>query len=107
LIDILLSALKSIESPDIIAVVRSGIHSKDSRYMAQACEVLRDLKNKHLAAVLGDILENLDRNKRFNESEKTIKFENLEDLLFWCQKQSDPWLQSCAKQILEQVEVSA
>ncbi len=97
LLDIVLSALRSIESPDIIAVVRSGIHSKDSRYIAQACEVLRDMKNKHLAMVLGDILENLDRKKKYTRAEKSIEFTSLESLLTWCQKQSDPWLQECAK----------
>ena len=106
LLDIVLSALRSIESPDIIAVVRSGIHSKDSRYIAQACEVLRDMKNKHLATVLGDILEDLDRKKKYKKAEKVIEFTDLESLLAWCRSQSDPWLKECAKQVTEQLTVS-
>jgi hypothetical protein len=107
LLDIVLSALRSIESPDIIAVVRSGIHSKDSRYIAQACEVLRDMKNKRLATVLGDILENLDRKKKYATVEKSIEFTDLANLLSWCQRQSDPWLKECAKQVTEQMTVAA
>lgn len=101
LVDIVLSALRSIESPDIISVVRSGIHSKDSRYIAQACEVLHDMKNKHVATVLGDILENMDRKRKSRKSEKTIEFRDLKSLLSWCQRQSDPWLKDCATQISE------
>ncbi|WP_455220483.1 hypothetical protein [Kaarinaea lacus] len=107
LVDIVLSALRSIESPDIISVVRSGIHSKDSRYIAQACEVLHDMKNKHVATVLGDILENLDRKKKYKEAEKAMELMNLESMLSWCQKQSDPWLRECATEIIEQTAVSA
>jgi hypothetical protein len=107
LVDIVLSALRSIESPDIISVVRSGIHSKDSRYIAQACEVLHDMKNKHVATVLGDILENLDRKKKSRKAQKTIEFTDLQDLLSWCLKQSDPWLKTCATQITEQIAVPA
>jgi len=105
LVDIVLSALRSIEAPDIISVVRSGIHSGDSRYIAQAIEVLHDMKNKHVATVLGDILENMDRKKRHRRAQKTIEFNSLQSLLDWCQKQSDPWLQSCATQITDQIAV--
>jgi len=105
LLDIVLSALRSIESPDIIAVVRSGIHSKDSRYIAQACEVLRDMKNKHLATVLGDILENLDRKKRYTKLAKSSEFTSLASIFSWCQRQSDPWLKECAKQVVKQMAV--
>ena len=107
LVDIVLSALRSIEPPDIISVARSGIHSKDSRYIAQACEVLHDMKNKHVATVLGDILENLERKKKSKKAQKTIEFSDLESLLSWCEKQSDPWLKTCATQITEQIAVTA
>ena len=105
LVDIVLSALRSIESPDIISVVRSGIHSGDSRYIAQAVEVLHDMKNKHVANVLGDILENMDRKKKNKKAQKTIEFTSLISVLSWCQKQSDPWLQSCAAQITQEIAV--
>jgi len=107
LIDILLSALRSFESPDIISVVKYGIYSKDSRYLAQACEVLRDMNNKQLATVLGDILENLDRNNRFCKLRQAGNFSSLEKTLRWCQSQSDPWLATCATQLMEQETVSA
>jgi len=107
LMDLVLGALRSIESPDIIAVVRSGVHSKDSRYISQAVEVLRDMKNKHVATVLGDILENMDHRTKYRRVQKAIEFSSIESLLTWCQRQSDPWLQSCATQIRQQAVVLA
>jgi len=107
LIDILLSALRSFESPEIIAAVRSGFHSKDSRYLAQACEVLLHMKNKQLARILGDILENLDCSNRFCKLRNVDDFSSLEKVLLWCKAQSDPWLADCAAQLMGQTSVTA
>ena len=107
LIDLLLSALRSFETPDVIAAVRYGINSKDSRYLAQACEVLRNMKNKQLASILGDILENLDWRNWYCKLQHVGDFTSLEKTLLWCQAQSDPWLAECAAQIMKQTTVSA
>jgi len=107
LVDLLLMALRSFESPDIISVIQYGINSKDPRYLAQAWEVLRHMKNKQLATILGDILENLDRNNWFCKLRHVGNFTSLEKTLLWCQKQSDPWLSSCATQLMKQATVLA
>lgn len=100
-IELALLAMEKFEDPLTIGVVRAGLGSGDRRHIANACEVLRNLKDTKLANILGDILD------EFAGHEETLvgeagELSNAHDALTWCSHRRDPWLSQCAQRALEQ-----
>lgn len=89
-----LTALQSVSDPSTIAVLRAGLDSADPRYVANACEALRNLDDR-TAKALGEILEGRDCYAPVED--KGLPFTRPEQVLEWCGRHDDGWLRTCAQ----------
>jgi hypothetical protein len=98
-IQLALLALEPLHEPGIIATIRAGFSSGDSRHAANACEALFNLDNRHVADQLRDILlQTLDHQHARNCA---ATFSTAEQVLEWCISHKDSWLQICAREALQ------
>ena len=94
-VDLSLAALEFVEDKSTIHIIRAGLSSGDNRQIANACEVMRHLKNSHISKMLGQIFEgNLESKK------SQFSFGDIRDVLRWCTRRQDPWVQAVAKEIM-------
>jgi len=98
--DLTLLAIQTFELPDKFAMVRAGLKSKDIRLIGHACEVLSYMENKTLAKILGSILDSVGKQEKMDFT-RNLPFDNVNGMLNWYEKQTDPWLQSCATESLK------
>ena len=98
-VQIALLALEPLHEPGIIATIRAGFSSGDARHAANACEALFNLDNQQVASRLRDILlQTLDHQHARNCA---ATFSTAEQVLEWCARQKDDWLQTCARAALQ------
>lgn len=97
LIDLSLAAIEHVEDPSIIATIRAGLRCGDRRHVAGACETLRNLGNRDLATILGDLLEHTDT------PTGAVPFGSAREALDWLHANADPWLRLCAQRALQPV----
>ena len=98
-VQLALLALEPLHEPGIIETIRAGFSSGDDRHAANACEALFNLDNQHVAGRLRDILlQTLDQQHAGN---CTATFSTPEQVLEWCARQKDDWLQACAREALQ------
>jgi hypothetical protein len=99
-IELILMALEHLEDPMLIRIIRAGLHSGDSRNIANAGEALRNINNEKLAYIIGDLLEDVSH---IDENRKRIHkhFHSLRDVLTWCSQRSDPWMSQSANYAIE------
>ena len=101
-VQLALLALEPLHQPGIIRTIRAGFSSGDARHAANACEALFSLENQHIANRLRDILlQTLDHQHAGN---CTATFGTMEQVLEWCTRQKDHWLQTCARAALQSLE---
>jgi len=96
IIDLTLFAMHTLEDPNNIDVVRAGIKSHNPRHIANACEVLLNLNEREIADILIDIFEDLNHKKNEISYNEAKDFSCTLDILLWCSKRLDPWLQCCS-----------
>jgi hypothetical protein len=94
-VQLALLALEPLHEPGIIATIRAGFSSGDARHAANACEALFNLDNQHVAKRLRDIL--LQTFDHQHASDCATTFGTPEQVLEWCERQKDDWLQTCAR----------
>ena len=92
-------AMKGFENADVTYIVWAGLNSRDPRYIASACEVLRNFSSKDIGEMLSDLIE--QQPKKFSKQVNSKFCENTESVLLWCKKLPDPWLSTCAKEALQ------
>ncbi|MEA2093242.1 MAG: hypothetical protein U9P11_01610, partial [Pseudomonadota bacterium] len=98
-IQLALLALEPLHEPGIIGIIRAGFSSGDIRHAANACEALCNLDNRHVAGRLHDILQQTLSKQR---AENTgMRFKDQAQVLDWCIKEKDEWLQYCARHALQ------
>ncbi len=92
-VDIALLALQPTMDANVIAVIRAGINSKETRFNASACEAMQCLKSKNFVQLLAHLVG--------RDFSLTVKpgfgrpFVAVEDVYKWCLQQSDPWIHYC------------
>ena len=92
-------AMKGFENAEVTYIVWAGLNSRDPRYIASACEVLRNIRSKDIGEMLSDLIE--QRPKKISKQVNSKFCENTESVLLWCMKLPDPWLSTCAKKALQ------
>ena len=95
LANVALTAMEPLSDGATIATLRSALNSGDKRYMASACEALRNLDNMRIAQRLGALLEG-DHRGSGRSSQRPV-FADVEEALTWCHSQADAWLSACAR----------
>lgn len=98
-VELSLYAMKGLENPDDTYIVWASLNSNDPRYIANACEVLRDLNNKELGELLSDLVA--QQPLKFSKQKNICFKDNVTSVLSWCKSLPDPWLSMCAKQAME------
>jgi len=94
-VDLSLASLEYVEDKSTINIIRAGLKSGDNRQIAYACEVMRHLKNRHISKMLGQIYDGgIEKNKRYSI------FGDFKDVIHWCTRRQDPWVQVVTKQIV-------
>lgn len=98
-IELSVYAIRGGERDEDTRLLNSCINSRDSRHIANACEVLRNFKHQKIGQVLLDLVDNKPINlkdlqdPRFHKSPQSV--------LLWCKKLPDPWLRLCANEALK------
>lgn len=98
MIDLILLAIELTVEPDIIAVVRAGLSSRDAAAVASAHEALRGIDDQRLAILLSDLIERKISSTII--SERGTDFINHHEVLQWCIKHGDSWLRQCSNNVL-------
>ena len=96
-VDLALAALEQISNTKTLAIIRAGLRSGDTRYVANACEALCNLDNQKIAQLLGSLLQGSVESQKEHGSQG--QFRNRSSVLEWCRTQSDAWLQACALEL--------
>ncbi|MFV1992266.1 MAG: hypothetical protein ACC635_00065 [Acidiferrobacterales bacterium] len=94
-VDLSLAALEHVEDKTTIDIIRAGLKSSDNRQLANACEVMRHLKNRHISKLLGQIYEG-----EIIKTKKETMFSDFKDVIHWCTRRQDPWIQIVAKEVV-------
>lgn len=97
--DVILGVLGYLEDPLKVSVIRAGLQSGDARQVANACEVLSELKYRDLAGGL----ERLYGFESDKAKTKTPQFEHPVDGLNWVAENLDSWMSLLAKKALAAV----
>ena len=92
-VDLALLALQPTMDSDVIAVIRAGINTRDSRFNASACEAMQCLKSKNFMHLLTGLVSR-DYNVTVKSSTSRV-FNGIADVYKWCLQQSDPWIHDC------------
>ena len=94
-IDLALLALEPLYEPGLIAIIRAGFASGDARHVANACEALENLDKQAITAGLSVLLQKSVSN---DFSTDDSSFKSLEDVINWCTKHHNSWLNLCGDQ---------
>jgi hypothetical protein len=99
-IDLALLALEPLYEPGLIGIIRAGFASGDARHVANACEALENLDKQAITAGLSVLLQKSVSN---DFSTDDSLFSSLEDVITWCTRHHNSWLNLCADQALQPV----
>lgn len=94
LIRLALLVLEQLEPAATVATIRAGLLSGDRSHRANAAEALRQISNRELGTLLGNLLDPRG-GAPANISAGTIR-----STLHWCIKRTDPWLKSASMHAL-------
>lgn len=94
-VDLSLAALEHVEDSATIHIIRAGLKSGDNRQVANACEAMRHIKDQQLAKRLVKIYE-----EEALANNRSKRFSSFEDVIQWCNRRLDPWVQTVAKEII-------
>ncbi len=94
-VDLSLAALEHVEDKSTIYIIRAGLKSGDNRQIANACEVMHHLKNRHISELLGQFFEG-----EIEKKKKQTRFKHFKDVMHWCSRHQDPWIQKVTKEII-------
>ena len=94
--DVILGVMGYLEDPLKVSVIRAGLHSRDARQVANACEVLSELKYRGLASGL-ESLYGFELDKL---AIKAPRFASPEAGLKWAAGYLDPWVSQLARRAL-------
>jgi len=94
-IQLLLSALQQTHQQELVSVASAAISSKDPLLIASACDALKNLKNKNIAELFIDLLQD-DFELKTNY---ILSFTSIASALDWCSQQ-DEWLHQCTAEAL-------
>jgi len=97
-IDLALLALEPLYEPGLIGIIRAGFSSGDARHVANACEALENLDKQEITAGLSVMLQKSVSN---DFSSDDSFFSSLEDVVNWCVKHHNSWLNLCGDQALQ------
>ncbi len=97
-IDLALLALEPLYEPGLIGIIRAGFASGDERHVANACEALENLDKQEITAGLSVMLQKSVSN---DFSTDVSIFSSLEDVVNWCVKHRNSWLNLCGDQALQ------
>jgi hypothetical protein len=104
-VQLALLALEPLHEPGIIGIIRAGFSCGDIRHAANACEALCNLDNRQVGKRLHDILQQtIDRQQA---AEGSPGFASPEQVLQWCLRQRDDWLQTCAREAMTEASAHA
>lgn len=91
-VDRCLAALEPLEGRAAVGVIRAGLRTGEARHRASACEALRLLKNREVAAMLLAIIERPEEINLAGEPKRGAA-----EWKVWLGGQADPWLSECAQ----------
>ena len=94
-IDLALLAMQALEHPEDIHIIREGLKSKDSRYIANAHEVITNFKSKRITEIISALIDN--SNDKKSAYSLRNKINNISQALAWCANHNDPWIRYCAQ----------
>ena len=97
-IDLALLALEPLYESGLIGIIRAGFASGDARHVANACEALENLDKQAITAGLSVMLQKSVSN---DFSSDDSFFHSLEDVITWCTKHHNRWLNLCGDQALQ------
>ncbi len=98
-IELSIYAIQGIEKDDDTRLLSMCINSRDSRHIANACEVLRNLRHVKVGQILTDLVDK--KPMKFNALHEPRFGESSESVLLWCRSLPDAWLSQCARAALE------
>jgi len=99
-IDLALLALEPLYESGLIGIIRAGFASGDDRHIANACEALENLDKQAITAGLSVLLQKSVSN---DFSMDDSLFSSLEEVIIWCTKHHNSWLNLCGDQALQPV----
>ncbi|MGB5718379.1 MAG: hypothetical protein WBN81_14965, partial [Gammaproteobacteria bacterium] len=97
-IDLALLALEPLYERGLIGTIRAGFSSGDARHIANACEALENLDQQEITAGLSIMLQQSVSN---DFSSDDSFFSSLEDVVNWCVRHHNSWLNLCGDQALQ------
>jgi len=92
-VDLALAAISRVEGPEVIGLIRAGLHSGDRRDIAYAGEALRHLDNRSLAGMLAEVLEDIEQSGPSSDGWR--KTGVTDACLAVLAHIGDPWLCAC------------
>ena len=97
-IGLALLALEPLYERGLIGTIRAGFASGDARHIANACEALENLDQQEITAGLSIMLQQSVSN---DFSSDDSFFSSLEDVVNWCVRHHNSWLNLCGDQALQ------
>lgn len=97
-VDVALLALQPLVADGVVATLRAGVASGDSRHVANACEGLRNLE-PHSARTLAEIVQGDATGAAGGAGGGVI--DTVEAVRRWSAQRADDWLHACAQRALE------
>jgi len=98
-IELAVHAIQGYERDEDTRVLSTCIKSRDTRHIANACEVLRNFKHRRLGEMLSDLVD--QKPVKFNKLRNPRFADTATSVLSWCKSLPDPWLSLCAKEALK------
>jgi len=98
-IELSVYAIQGFEKDEDTRLLSICINSRDSRHIANACEVLRNFKHQRLGQILSDLVD--QRPVKFTNIREPKFSDTVKSVLLWCKNQPDAWLSNCAREALK------
>ncbi|MEN8107068.1 MAG: MFS transporter [Pseudomonadota bacterium] len=99
-IQLALLALEPMHEPGLIQTISAGFASQDERHIANASEALTTLDCDYASALLDKVLQKTPHKHATGHGQP---FNGSKDVLEWCARQTDEWLNECASHALQQL----
>lgn len=98
-IELAVYAIEGFERDEDTRLLSACVNSRDTRHIANACEVLRNFKHRRLGQILFDLVD--QKPLKISKLREPKFDETAEKVLIWCRSLPDPWLSMCARAALE------
>jgi HEAT repeat protein len=97
LIRLALLALEQLEPSVTVATIRAGLLSGDRSHRAHAAEALRQISNRELGTLLGNLIDPREA------TPAKLPLDTIRSTLHGCIERADPWLQSASLHALHRL----